>query len=164
MDSVLLSCSTLLPGWLTRMFPRGIGIFAGLCAFLLMLQMIYYYCSLLCVLVIKIICLIFNIHFFPCDVVAGFVKTFQSFFVGTRLMWRTGRLRPSKSHFTGRRTCSTTRFRPSQTTTLRSHSSTSPGSLQGKEYNLYFFIKISFVRCVLFAAVLFLERLFIYCT
>lgn len=143
MDSVLLSCSTLLQGWRTRMFPRGIGICAGLCTFPLMLwsvMMIFSFSLIRLVSVwvseIFLIILVFTLLDF--DVIAGSVRTFQSFFVGTRLTWRTGKLRPSKSHSTGRKICSTTRFRPSQTTTLRSRSSTSPGSLQGKLYFVFY--------------------------
>lgn len=64
-------------------------------------------------------------------VIPGFVRTYLLFFVETRLMWRIGRLRPSRLPSTGRRTCSTMRYLQRVTTILRSLSCTLLGSLQG---------------------------------
>lgn len=60
------------------------------------------------------------------------VKIYQLFSVGTRLMWRIGKSRPSRSHSTGRRICSTMRFLPRATTISKNLSCTLPGNLLGK--------------------------------
>ena len=62
---------------------------------------------------------------------SGSVRTSQLFFAVTRLMSRTGKLRQSRLHSTGRRICSTMRFQLRATTTLKSHSYIWPGNLQG---------------------------------
>jgi len=71
---------------------------------------------------------------------SGSVKTSQLFFAVTRLMWRTGKWRQSRLLSTGRRICSTMRFQLRATITLRSHSCTLPGSLQGRCHFSSFYI------------------------
>lgn len=68
---------------------------------------------------------------FLVSVISVCARTFPLFSAETRWMWRTGRLRPSRSPSTGRRTCNTMRYLQRVTTILRSLSCTLPGSLLG---------------------------------
>lgn len=60
------------------------------------------------------------------------VRIFRLYFVGTRLMWRTGKWKRSRSHSIGRRICSTMRYLQRVTTILKSHISILLENLQGK--------------------------------
>ena len=62
---------------------------------------------------------------------SGSVKISRLFFVETKLMWRTDKLKPSRLHSTGRRTFSIMRSLQKATTTSKSRSCTLLGSLLG---------------------------------
>lgn len=124
-------CSMLLQGWHTRMFLHGTVIFAGE----LNESRIEIYSCFYCFLfpfIDSLVHLTLEL--------SGFVRTYLLFYVGTRLMWRTGRLKLSRWPSIGRRTFSTMRYLQRATTILRNLSSTWPGSLQGKwRYGLILF-------------------------
>lgn len=121
MGNVQLLCLMLLQDWHTRMFLHGTVIFAG--EFLESKDWNSFFYCFLWPLLDKLLHLSFTI--------SGFVRTYPLFSVETRLMWRTGRLKLSRWHFIGRRTCSTMRYLQGATTISRNLSSTWPGSLQG---------------------------------
>lgn len=135
MGNVLSSCLMLLPDWHIRMFQHGIVISAGLYwnpevfPFWFSNNRAFSCCILTLCPVLRF---------------SGCVKTSQLFSVGTKLMWRTGRWKPSRLHFTGRRTCNIMRSQPRAIITLKSLFFTLPENLLGKFSGLFPVLRSSF--------------------
>lgn len=100
------------------MFLRGIGTCAGMLMSFFVVNLYW------CIILLENFDVQLWIH-------AGSVKTSPLSSAVIRLMWRTGRSKPSRLLSTGRRICSTMKFLPRATTTLRNLSCTLQGSWLG---------------------------------
>lgn len=120
MASALLLCSTSPRGWLTRMCRHGTEISAGT-------LWTYAYFEIFNPFNTTVDILLTTYFWF-----SGSVRIFLLFFVETRWMWRTDRLKQNKLLSTGRRIFNIMKSLPRVTTTSKSLSCISQESLQGK--------------------------------